>query len=341
MSGAATLDRAPGETIRLTVADAEQLAHAALEGIGFTAAESRVIAAHLIDAALCGYHFAGLPRILTIAEDPRTREPRRAPAIVHETEVSAMIDGGNHVGYYAVHQAAQIAIEKAGKRGFAIVGLHNSHLSGRNSYYLELITRAGYAGVHLASAPPLVVPPGGRKPALGTNPIALGVPGNPDPLIFDMGTAALMRGDVILKKRTGLPLPEGAGIDASGAATRDPEAVLNGGGILPFGAHKGYGLSVAIQAMCLMAGAALPRGEVQDYGFLFVVFDPGLLMPRDDYARQVEALKAAIKGVPRQPGCDEIRLPSERAFKERARRRREGIVIDRKVHVAIAALASA
>ena len=340
MSAAATLDRDTAETIRLSVADAETLAHAALQHIGFTAEESRVIAAHLLDAALCGYRFAGLPRILTIAEDPRTREPRRTPAIVHETNVSAMMDGGNHVGYYAVHQAAQVAIEKAGQHGFAIVGVHNSYLSGRNSYYLELIARAGYAGVHLASAPPLVVPLGGRKPALGTNPIALGVPGNPHPLIFDMGTAALMRGEVILRKRTGTPLPDGAGIDATGAATCDAAAVLDGGGILPFGGYKGYGLSVAIQAMCLLAGAALPRGQVQDYGFLFVVFDPGLLMPREQFAQQLEALKAAIKSVPRQPGCDEIRLPSERAFRERERRRHEGIVIDRKVHAAIAALAT-
>lgn len=336
----ALLDADGPDTIRLTVAQAETLAHAALVRTGFTADESRIVAAHLIDAALCGYRFAGLPRILTIAEDPRTRQPRRAPAIVHETEVSAMIDGGNHVGYYAVHQAAQVAIGKARSRGFALVGLHNSHLSGRNSYYLERIARAGFAGIHLASAPPAVVPLGGLKPALGTNPIALGMPGDPHPLIFDMGTAALMRGEVILRRRTGTPLPDGAGMDASGAPTHDPAAVLDGGGIMPFGGHKGCGLSIAIQAMCLMAGAALPRGQVQDYGFLFVAFDPGLLMPRERFAQQLAELKARIKGVPRQPGCDEIRLPSERAFRERERRRVEGIVVDRKVHEAIAALAT-
>ncbi|MGE5465544.1 MAG: Ldh family oxidoreductase [Methanocella sp.] len=332
------LDADTTDTVRLSVTQAETLAHAALERIGFKPDGARVIAAHLIDAALCGYRFAGLPRILTIAEDPRTREPRHAPRILHETDVSAMMDGGNHVGYYSVYHATQVAIEKARKHGFSIVGMNNSHLSGRNSYYLELIARAGFAGIHLASAPPVVVPLGGRKPALGTNPIALGVPGDPHPLIFDMGTAALMRGEVILRKRTGTPLPDGAGIDASGKETHDAAAVLDGGGILPFGGHKGFGLSVVIQAMCLMAGAALPRGKVQDYAFLFVVFDPGLLMPREEFARQLEQLKAAIKGVPRQPDCDDIRLPSERAFREREQRRREGIVIDRKVHDAIAAL---
>ena len=42
-------------------------------------------------------------------------------------------------------------------------------------------------------------------------------------------------------------------------------------------------------------------------------------------------LVARIKATPRQDGVDEIRIPSERAFRERERRRVEGIVLDRKV----------
>ena len=34
------------------------------------------------------------------------------------------------------------------------------------------------------------------------------------------------------------------------------------GGVLPFGGHKGYGLSFVIQVMGLLAGAALARGQV-------------------------------------------------------------------------------
>ena len=33
--------------------------------------------------------------------------------VVHETKLSAMIDGGNNVGYYAVMKATELAIEKA------------------------------------------------------------------------------------------------------------------------------------------------------------------------------------------------------------------------------------
>ncbi len=81
------LDPDTPESVRLSVADAQALGERALQKIGFSGEEARVITAHLVDAALCGYAFAGLPRILTIAEDPRTREQRRREGIVIERKV--------------------------------------------------------------------------------------------------------------------------------------------------------------------------------------------------------------------------------------------------------------
>ena len=100
------------DEVTLSVAQATQLSERALRSIGFNAEQSKVITAHLVDAALCGHRFAGLPRILTINEDPRTREPRTPIKVVHETEVSALMDGGNHVGYYAVHSGPRYRGER-------------------------------------------------------------------------------------------------------------------------------------------------------------------------------------------------------------------------------------
>jgi LDH2 family malate/lactate/ureidoglycolate dehydrogenase len=95
------------------------------------------------------------------------------------------------------------------------------------------------------------------------------------------------------------------------------------------------------QAMGLLAGAALARGQVQDYGFLFIAFDPGLLIPADEFTRQVSELIDRLKSTLRQPGVSEILIPSERAFRERERRRIEGLVFDRAVVEALHALATA
>jgi LDH2 family malate/lactate/ureidoglycolate dehydrogenase len=49
---------------------------------------------------------------------------------------------------------------------------------------------------------------------------------------------------------------------------------------------------------------------------------------------------AAVERLSRRPGVEEIRVPSERAFRERERRRIEGLVCERKVVEALHALAS-
>ena len=331
------LDKDGPDTVRMTVAEARALGESALQRIGYPADEAAIITDQLVDNALCGYRFASLPRILAIAEDDKTGKPRTPVRIERETPASALVDGGNKVGYIAAYRGAEIAIAKAKATGVAVVGVYNSYYSGRNAYYVELIARAGLVAIHTASAKPHVLPPGGRKPALGTNPFCIGFPSANGPIIYDIGTASVMWGEVLLMARLGEQLPEGVGFDADGNPTRDARAVQHGG-VAAFGGHKGYGLSFSIQALGLLAGAALTQGDVQDYGFLFIAIDPDILLPPGDFPARMAELIARIKATPRQPGVDEIRIPSERAFREREQRRIEGIVLDRKVVDALHAL---
>jgi LDH2 family malate/lactate/ureidoglycolate dehydrogenase len=330
----------PG-TVRLSVAEAHALGEAALAPIGYDGDDSRIVVDQLIDNSLCGYRFAGLPRILAIARDARTRKTRTPVAIVHETPTTALVDGGNNVGYVAVYRGAEIAIRKAKESGVASVGVYNSYFSGRNAYYLERVVEAGLVGMHTASGAPHILPPGAARPALGTNPIAFGFPSADGPVIFDIGTASLMWGEVLLAAETGEELPEGVAFDADGNPTRDGKAAAQGG-VSAFGGHKGYGLALAVQALGLLAGAMIPRGRPQDYGFLFLVVDPGAMLPGniglDPFAVQMAELIKAIQDTPRREGIDEIRIPSQRAFRERERRRAEGILIDNAVINALNAL---
>src|SRR4051812_24503011 len=319
------------EGIILSVAEATDLGIRALRAVGLSEEEAPVITAHLVDAALCGYQFAGLPRILTINDSPRTHEPRRPVQIVHETDISAMMDGGNHVGYYAVYQAMKVAIAKAKKSRIAIVGMYRSQMSGRNAYYLEHIAREGLVGIHLATGVHLVVPHGGTRPALGTNPIAFGFPTSKDPLIIDFGTAGMMLGEVILRSRTGERLPEGIAIDAKGAPTTDPDEALEGG-VFPFGDHRGYALSLGIQAMCLLAGSARAYKPKQDYAFMFLVFDPEVLMPRGEFEAALRELVENVRNPPPLNPSEPVRIPSERAFRARERNREIGIALAPEVH---------
>ncbi|MDX3905582.1 MAG: Ldh family oxidoreductase [Pigmentiphaga sp.] len=334
-SGPLDPDRPDG--VRMSVEEATSLGKRALGRLGFPDDEAAIIVDQLIDNALCGYRFASLPRILAIAGDEKSRRARRPIEIVHDTPASALLDGGNNVGYVAVYRAAEIAIEKAKKNGIASVGVYDSYYSGRNAYYVEKVTREGLFCLHIASAKPRVLPIGGARPALGTNPLCFGFPSVDGPVVFDMGTASLMWGELLLHAHLGKPIPDGIGFDADGNPSTDANKVIEGG-VVPFGDHRGYGLAFAVQAMGLLAGAAIPRGQAQDYGFLFIAMDPKLMLPGGDFERQMSDLVRGIKATKRRPGVDEIRIPSERAFRERERRRTEGLVFDRAVVESLEAL---
>jgi len=328
------------DSIVLAADEARTLAARVIHRAGYSRDEAEVIAASLLDAELCGYPALGLARSITIAEDERTREPRTPVKVVHETAVSAQIDGGGYVGVYSLNRAVDVALDKARANGFALVGLHNSYFSGRNAYYVEKIARAGYAVIHTASSEPYVAPLGGRECAFGTNPVAIGLPGEPDPYIFDMGTSAITRGEVVLASRLNQLLPPGVAIDAAGMPTLDAAEALKGA-ILPLGgtqAHKGYGLAFMIQAFGLLGGTGYTQGRAQHFGFMFIVFDPALLMPREQFQAQLAELIAAMKATPRKAGVDEIRIPSERAFRARAQGLREGVVLERRLHERLLAL---
>jgi LDH2 family malate/lactate/ureidoglycolate dehydrogenase len=324
-----------GDRMRLTVAEAREVSERALLGLGYDAEEAWIIADHAIDAALCGYEYSGLAKLLNIPEHRRFKRPRTAIKVLRETEISTLLDGGNNVGMLAMYHATRSAIAKAADRGVAIVGVTNSWMSGRSAYYVEMIAKADLVGIHTAASARSVAPFGGARPALGTNPIAFGMPSSRGPIVFDMGTSAFMGTDLAYRERLGQSLPEGVAVDADGNPTCDPAAARLGA-LLPFGGYKGFGLALMVQALGVLAGSALDPGE-QD-GYLFIVFKPDLLVSRDEFKGQLGDLVDRIKATPRQTGVDEIRIPGERAFCCRERALREGIEVDRVVYDALAAL---
>lgn len=324
------------DRVHLSVPEARVTAERALRGIGYEDEEARILADHMIDAALCGYEYSGLAKILNIPEHRRFHRPRRPLSIIRETGVSTLFDGGNNVGMLAMYHAAKAAIAKSAQHGFSLIGVTNSWMSGRSAYYCEMIAKADLVGVHTASSSRAVAPFGGSRAVLGTNPIAFGMPSDQGPVVLDMGTSAFMGTELALRERLGQLLPEGVAIDSEGRPTRDPTAARHGA-LLPFGGYKGYGLGFIVQALGVLAGSAIaPDG---DDGYLFIVFKPDLLVPLADFKRDLTALIERIKSVPPAPGVAEIRIPGERAFQTRERLLREGIEVDRLVYDALMRLA--
>jgi LDH2 family malate/lactate/ureidoglycolate dehydrogenase len=317
------------DVVHMSRDEAHALASAALATVVLEPEHAGIIADHLVDAELCGYPFAGLSRVVTVARGMAQRPAPTPVRIAYETPVSAVVDGGGNCGYVAVFKGMELARRKAIENGFAIVAVNNTYFSGRGAYYVERLAEAGLVGIHVAAAHATVAPHGGKKPILGTNPIALAVPGTDGPLIFDMGTSVLMHGEIELAERTGAVLPPGGAIDSEGRPTTDPATALSGA-ILPFGGYKGYGLALLIQAMGLLSRSYYCRDLVNDFGFVHIAFSPGLTVDPDDYKKQVGQLVDAVRSS--EPAGDTpVRIPGERSARSRERALREGIYVDRAI----------
>jgi LDH2 family malate/lactate/ureidoglycolate dehydrogenase len=233
---------------RLEIDDAKSLALAAVGKLGYQGDEGTKIVHHLLDAALCGYEYAGLPKILDAAAHPQRGKARYPIRVVSQTALSIVIDGGNHIGMLALDLATRQAIELASGLGVAVLGLHNSWMTGRSAYFLEQVARAGFVGLLTVSTTGLVAPSAGIKPVLGTNPIAWCLPATPDPAIVDVSTSAIAWADLALHALRNEPIADGLAIDAQGLPTNDAQAARSGA-ILPFGGTKGYALSFAVQML--------------------------------------------------------------------------------------------
>jgi LDH2 family malate/lactate/ureidoglycolate dehydrogenase len=295
--------------------------------LGHDAAGADLIADHLIDCELRGLQYGGLARAISIAERlERTGYRRRPIGIVHETPVSARLDGGDHIGYIVAHSATTLAMDKAEAAGIAVVGASDTWYTGMLSYYAEMAAARGLVSVIASNASPWVAPFGATEGRLGTNPICFGFPSSEDAVIFDIGTSAIIHAEVTLAGRLGDDLPENVAYDRDGLPTRDPASAL-AGAFAAWGGHKGSGLGIVVQLLGILAGSPAIPPELAGFGFLIVAIRPDLMGPAETFRGNVSAFANAVRSArPLEAGGAPVRMPFDRSRRERQRRLAENAI---------------
>jgi LDH2 family malate/lactate/ureidoglycolate dehydrogenase len=217
------------------------------------------------------------------------------------------------------------AIEICKKSGVAVVGAHNTWFSGRLAYYVERAARQGYVAMHTTNTTARVAPFGGIDRVMGTNPFAIAFPSEDDPMVIDIGTAATTWGNVILSRTKGEALRAGVAVDPGGQPTVDPDAAV-AGAFLPWGGHRGSGLALAVQLLGILAGSAVVIEDVRNWGLFFLVFDPRLLMPGDEFKSRVSELRKVIHATRPASGTQKVRAPGEGSTQQRKRATAAGVI---------------
>ena len=313
--------------MHISIADARRLAETFLAESGMSPTDATIIADILLEAELRGRKTHGFIRLPGIKS--RYEQGERADIQVDKEKGQCVrVNGGNQPGYLVAYRAMELAIARAKQTGASIVGVYNTSHCGMAGYYVDMARKADVIGLLFADCLPRITPEGGTQAILGTNPIAVGIPSNKVPLLFDMSTAAVTNGDLLVAMQGDTPIAEGLAFDPDGEPTTSADAALEGS-VRPFGGHKGFGLALITQ---ILAGALVNAATIPppgaNYGLLIIAIDPTSFVPLGQFKTEVDTLIARVKENRLESGVTEVLIPGERAYRQREIHLADGIHLD-------------
>ncbi len=242
------------------------------------------------------------------------------PEIEEVTPVIFRCDAKNGFAPLAHQYGIKKLIKAAQKFGIAGLAIQRCHHFAALWPEVEQISEQGLVGLTSVSYMPGVAPSGGTTALFGTNPIAFSWPrpGN-NPIVFDMATASMAKGEIQIAARDGHSVPLGTGLSASGELTTDASEI-DKGVLLPFGGHKGSVIALMVE---LLSGPLV--GETFSYetkerdngdggpaqgGQFILAMSPSILSGKDTSEQTEQFLK-------QYNDIDGTRLPGARRHENR------------------------
>lgn len=315
---------------------------------GVPPAKSRDAAKVLVAADCMGIESHGVRRLgvyLSGLESGRIR-PGATVDVVSESPSMAALDANNGLGQPASMQAMRMAIKKAKETGIGIVTVRNSNHFGVGGYYSLMAAKAGLLGLCLTNSEAMVVPTFGKRPMMGTNPIAVSMPAQPVYFHFDIATSVVPAGKIEVFAEKNMPLPEGWSVGSDGAPNTDPHAFLeirktkSDGGLLPLGGfgtmnggHKGYALSMMVEIMTGVLSGGVTSNHVRETpdadrcSHTFQAIDYGRFGDRKEIEHRLSHYLDEIRESAKADGYDRIYTQGETEFASLRRIPAEGVPV--------------
>jgi uncharacterized oxidoreductase len=324
------------------VSDLRQIATDIFFAAGSELAEAQIVADHLVTANLVGHESHGVIRIAKYVDWVRAGQvlPNRHASIAVDRSAAVLLDGEFGFGQVIGKEAMDLLAGRVTAHGFAVVAIRNSGHLGRIGAWAEQIAEAGFVSVHFVNTSGfgiLVAPHGGRDRRFSANPIAAGapVPGRP-PVVLDIATSIIAEGKIQVARNKGEELPSGMILDGQGQPTNDPDAFYAAppGAILPFGKHKGSGLSLFCEILAgSLTGGFASHPESPTAGRLVnnmtsIAFDPAVFAGYSFFRDDIERLVAWTKASPPLESGGSVLLPGEIEDIVRKDRLMKGIFLD-------------
>jgi (2R)-3-sulfolactate dehydrogenase (NADP+) len=327
-------------------ADLEDLARRALENSGANPAMAAATARALVRAEAQGLASHGVSRIPQYATHLRNGRADGAavPIVARAKGGAVLVDARCGLAFPACELAVDEAVRRAREFGVAFAAVTNSHHFGVAADHLAPVGAAGMVGLALGNSPAAMAVAGGRRPLLGTNPIAAIFPRRDGaPIVVDLSLSEVARGKLMVAAKEGRAIPAGWALDRNGKPTTDPAAGLEGS-MLPAGGTKGAMLALVVELLVTsLTGAAIgfeassffvDEGNRPRIGQAFLAVDPDALAGRTVYLERVETLLAEMSK------DDGVRIPGARRNALAAKAAVHGIEIPQTLADQLARLAA-
>ena len=204
------------------------------------------------------------------------------------------------------------ALKVARENGIASLSVGRAHTCTSLGYFTKKIAEAGFLGLGLTNASPIVAPPGGKSRIIGTNPIAFSVPDGSGGIAmqFDQSTTTVALGKITMAKAAGKSIPEGWALDKDGKSTTNPEEALHGT-LVSAGGYKGWGFGLMAEILVAgMTGGRISKnvaplkakdGEPHNLGQFYIIIDPASGASFYNRLEELTAIVSSEEGT-RMPG---------------------------------------
>ena len=328
--------------VNLSVANVADLCRRALRHVNAIPAAVEAVSDALLWCELHGVTSHGLNMLPTYMERALSGgiDPQAEPQVVTQRGAVMRLDGCGCFGQYIAAVAVTQTITLTKEHGVGLVSNFNGNHAGALGCFTQRLAEAGLLGFMAHNANPAVAPFGGRKAAIGTNPISFAFPGDPFPLVVDLATSATAKGKLYELARSGDQIPPGLALDGNGEPTTSLAEALKGI-LLPLGGPKGYSLAVAVEMLTgVLSGGALGPDvpsfhkaphKPQGVSMLVLAIDPAGILPLEEFKVRAALLAQKITATPPAQGFNAVQMPGEREAHLAQTRLTEGIPVKKSI----------
>lgn len=299
-----------------------------LQASGMNGHDAQVMTKLVVEGEMIGNQFSPVgelsskhARLIENAKDDKEEVVVEKPAL-------KLIKGNGRPAPLITADYLDEIVKKAKSQGIYALGIYDSTYNDFFDVFARrIVAKDCIALIFENGGPRGVVPFGGKKDIMGTNPIAYGIPTHEYPMIFDAATAMHAWGRIRQAKENNEQLPDGY-LDKNGNPTTDPNLAA---AILPFGGFKGYAINLLVDVLSGVlvrgkSGLDQPMDSQRYIGTLIIIIDPEAFGDIKEFKDSTTKLANDILAVPSSDPSKPVRVPGFRGSERLERFKKGGFV---------------